>query len=69
MLLRVEEAANFLGLKPTTLAIWRMRGEGPAITRLGTRSVRYAQEDLEKYVNDRRDSLKGNNGNGDHAHE
>lgn len=29
------EAANMLGLKPTTLEIWRTRGKGPKFVKLG----------------------------------
>lgn len=34
-LLSNVEAANMLGLKPTTLEIWRTRGKGPKFVKLG----------------------------------
>lgn len=48
-LLNTKEAASFLGMSPTTLAIYRIRGNGPTFRKLG-RSVRYAPEDLANYV-------------------
>ena len=43
-----EEAANYLGLQPTTLEAWRCRGGGPKHFRFG-RSVRYRIGDLEAW--------------------
>ena len=44
-----DEAAEFLGLKAQTLAVWRMTGKGPAFTKLG-RAVRYRLSVLKAYV-------------------
>jgi len=49
VLLTEKEAANKLGLKPNTLAVWRVRSTGPAPTLIG-RSVRYRQDVLEAYI-------------------
>lgn len=47
--LTTEQAAQVLGLKPTTLEVWRCRGDGPAYLKLG-RAVRYRREDLEAFL-------------------
>lgn len=45
----IPEAAEYLGLRPGTLEIWRWSGKGPAYLKLG-RSVRYRLSDLEAFV-------------------
>lgn len=47
--LTTEQAAQLLGLKPSTLEIWRCRGDGPAYLKIG-RAVRYHREDLETFL-------------------
>jgi len=44
-----EQAAQFLGLRPNTLEIWRFRGTGPKFVKLG-RAVRYRLADLEDFI-------------------
>lgn len=41
-------AAAFLGMSPRTLEAWRVRGEGPPYSKLGTR-VTYQRDDLEAW--------------------
>lgn len=48
-LLTNEQTAEFLGVKPNTLEIWRVKGQGPAYRKIG-RSVRYAEADLLAYL-------------------
>jgi len=48
-LLTRDEAAEYLSLKPQTLAAWAMTGKGPPLVKLG-RAVRYRFADLEAYV-------------------
>lgn len=48
-LLTREQAAAHLGLKPQTLAVWAMKGEGPRYIRLGSR-VRYRVSDIEAFL-------------------
>ena len=48
-LLTPEEVAEFLGMKPNTLARWRSNGIGPAYVKLGS-AVRYRREDLDRFV-------------------
>lgn len=48
-LLTESEAAEFLRLKPKTLARWRWAGIGPIYRKIGG-AIRYAVTDLEKYV-------------------
>jgi predicted DNA-binding transcriptional regulator AlpA len=50
-LLRAPEAAEFLGVRPATLADWRLRGRGPKFRRLG-RVVAYAVEDLNAWIDE-----------------
>jgi len=45
------QAATFLGLKPTTLEIWRCQGRGPSFKKFG-RAVRYSVEDLNAWIED-----------------
>ncbi len=45
---------RWLGVKPATLRGWRCAKTGPPFTRLTARSVKYAQEDLERYIAERR---------------
>lgn len=49
-LVTTPQAAEYLGnLKPNTLEIWRIRGEGPRYRKIG-RLVRYAVSDLDAYL-------------------
>ena len=50
MLLTNVEAAKLLGLKPITLATWRMRKSGPPYVRVGRRAVRYLESDLLAFI-------------------
>jgi hypothetical protein len=38
-----------LGLRPNTLAQWRISGDGPAFVKLG-RAVRYRRADIERWL-------------------
>lgn len=50
-LLTTEQAAEFLSIKPQTLAVWRnTRRYGLPWVTVGARSVRYRLSDLEKFV-------------------
>jgi hypothetical protein len=53
-LLTTQQAADMLGVKPATLRGWRCAKTGPPFTRLTARSVKYAQDDLERYIAERR---------------
>lgn len=44
-----KEAANYLGLKPSTLEVWRCRGGGPVFCKY-QRAVRYRPEDLQDFI-------------------
>jgi len=48
--LNTRQAAEFLGLKPGTLEVWRCYGKGPRFGRFG-RACRYRLSDLEEYAN------------------
>ncbi len=48
-LLRTPEAAEYLGLSPSTLCKMRLRGDGPIFLKLGIRAVAYDLLDLNDY--------------------
>ena len=48
-LLTTGEAAEFLGLRPSTLENWRWSGGGPVFIKLGGR-VRYRIADLNAHI-------------------
>ena len=52
--LRPKEAAEYLGLAPSTLAKMRLRGDGPPYAKLGKRVVVYETCDLERWVAERK---------------
>ncbi len=52
-LLTRQEAAEFLGLKPQTLAKWAVTGAHLPMVKVGTRSVRYKLSDLQQFIKDR----------------
>ena len=47
---RSAQAATYLGISPSTLAKWRMRGEGPPFHRCGPRIVLYFIDDLDAWL-------------------
>lgn len=48
--LRSAEAAHYLGISASTLAKWRMRGDGPPFRRCGPRIVFYFVQDIESWL-------------------
>lgn len=52
VILTTREAARYLGLAISTLNKWRCHGGGPVFVKLG-RAVRYRQEDLNAFVEER----------------
>ena len=52
--LRAREAAQYLGLSPSTLAKARIRGDGPRYAKAGQRVVLYDLKDLESWVEARK---------------
>lgn len=49
-LLTTSEAAEYLKVATATLNQWRYLKQGPAYTRVGKRSIRYTQEDLDRFL-------------------
>jgi predicted DNA-binding transcriptional regulator AlpA len=43
------EAAELIGVKPQTMAVWRSKGTGPPYLKTG-RSIRYRPEDIKEYL-------------------
>ena len=53
-MLTTKEAAEFLGIRPSTLNVWRSTGTvNVPYIRVGT-AIRYRLSDLEEYVSKRR---------------
>ena len=53
-LLTTKQAAEYLGLKPQTLAGWRCNGMSTLkYVKVGSRAVRYRVEDLDEWLNGR----------------
>ena len=46
--LRTKEAADYLGVSPGTLEVWRCKGRGPRYSKLG-KVVVYDPTDLEDF--------------------
>ena len=48
--LRPRDAAAYLGISASTLAKWRLRGEGPSYAKAGARVVVYDLTDLQAWL-------------------
>jgi predicted DNA-binding transcriptional regulator AlpA len=53
-----SEAAELIGVKPQTMAVWRSKGTGPPYLKTG-RSIRYLNEDIKEYLQQRRVRTSG----------
>ena len=53
-ILRTPEAAEYLGLRPSTLEKKRLTGGGPQFVRLGGRAVGYDLADLDEWLDGQR---------------
>ena len=51
-LLTTREAAEYMGISPATLALWRNGANptGPKIVRLGPSLIRYSPSDLDAFL-------------------
>lgn len=47
-MLTTKDAANYLGLKKSTLEAWRCHGGGPVFHKFG-KAIRYDQTDLDAF--------------------
>ncbi len=54
-ILRTPEAAEYVGLSPSTLEKNRVAGQGPRFIRLGGRAVGYDINDLDAWLDKQRD--------------
>jgi excisionase family DNA binding protein len=50
--LTTAEAARMMGIAEATLNEWRIRGKGPAYTKMG-RLVRYPDYEVQRYIRER----------------
>ena len=48
-LLSRKQASEMLGIKSNTLAVWAMKGIGPAPTKVGAMSM-YCKSNIKKYI-------------------
>lgn len=48
--IRTVVAASYLGVSRSTLAKWRMRGEGPPFHHLGPRIVYYYKDEIDDWL-------------------
>ena len=53
-LLRVADAAAYIGLSVSTLAKMRLRGDGPVYAKAGPRIVVYERADLDAWLTRRK---------------
>ena len=44
------QTAEFLGLQPATLALWRVKKKGPPFVRISANCVRYRVQDLKEWI-------------------
>lgn len=51
--LTTDQAGQFLGLSPMTLAVMRSKGSGPPFVKYSRRAVRYRLSDLKQWMNNR----------------
>jgi predicted DNA-binding transcriptional regulator AlpA len=52
-LLKSREMAEVFGLTDNTLRIWRMNGTGPPFYRVGGKAVRYSEEKVREWLEER----------------
>ena len=52
--LNTQQAAEWLGVKPTLLRDWRAQQKGPSYIEVSRKCIRYALEDLIEWRNQRR---------------
>ncbi|MBN2582535.1 MAG: helix-turn-helix domain-containing protein [Planctomycetes bacterium] len=58
-LLSRKEAAQYLSVRPQTLACWATEGRGPRMIRYSARCIRYRVEDLKAWL-DEQETIGGN---------
>jgi hypothetical protein len=49
-----EIAAKIIGVSPRTLDNWRSAGRGPAYLKISARKINYLQDDVEKFIQQKR---------------
>ncbi|MBF0355395.1 MAG: helix-turn-helix domain-containing protein [Alphaproteobacteria bacterium] len=61
--LRAPEAADYLGLSPSTLAKMRLRGDGPTYSKAGRKVVLYDMANLDSWFASRQRRSTSEKGN------
>ena len=57
-LMKTKDAAEYLGVEPTTMATWRSKKAGPKYT--GSRKlIRYLKSDLDDYLDSKKSESDG----------
>ncbi|MEG3156838.1 helix-turn-helix transcriptional regulator [Lysobacter zhanggongensis] len=49
-LLDTSEVSDYAKIAVSTLANWRVSGQGPAFCRIGKRAIRYRFSEVEKFI-------------------
>jgi predicted DNA-binding transcriptional regulator AlpA len=60
--MRTPQAADYLGLSPSTLEKFRLTGNGPPYLKAGPKIVVYRQEDLDAWLEGNRRRSTSDNG-------
>ena len=58
--LNTREVAEYIGVTPQALALWRMEGRGPAYSKLtssGPGAVRYHRKDVDEWMESKRQEV------------
>lgn len=52
-----KEAAAMIGVKPSTLRVWRATGKGPAFIHYNGNTVYYEKSEVQRWINKRTKGL------------
>lgn len=61
VIITTKEASTLLGIKPNTLAIWRLQGKSPAYLKIG-KNVRYELSEIERFLEASKRTSTSDNG-------
>jgi predicted DNA-binding transcriptional regulator AlpA len=49
-LINTQQVAEMLGVKPITVKLWRVKGQGPRWKKVGAKAVRYSVADVQAFL-------------------